>query len=109
MASKKEFINPLTRSSELDLNLPAQADNQSSSNSNVPSASSVTKLTKDKGKIFEETHQRFTSWIDKKLKKQFDELAAEKGVTKSALLNEAIIALLHKQERKPYTRRNAAD
>jgi len=67
-------------------------------------ASENTKRPKGKEETFEETHQRFTGWMDKKLKKQFDDLVTEKGASKTALLNEAITLLLHKQERKPYMR-----
>jgi len=103
--SKKVFVNPLTRSSETELHVPLTFDKQDE----VPSddnamAADGSKQAKEKGKIFEATHQRFTSWIDKELKKQFDELLAKRGVTKTAMLDEAIAGLLHKYNRKPYTR-----
>ena len=49
---------------------------------------------------FEKTHQRFTGWIDKSLKQQFEKLADEQGVSKTSLLNEAIADLLRKYMQK---------
>jgi len=98
--AKKPFVNPLTRSSEDNLNLPAQPESKRGEPVLAPREEA-----KEKKKAFEDTHQRFTAWVDKDLKRQFDDLAAKKGMTKSALLDEAITALLHRQERKPYTRR----
>lgn len=60
-----------------------------------------------KKKSFEETHQRVASWVNRDLKKRFDELAKKRGVTKAALLNEAIETLLRKEHRKPYTRKES--
>lgn len=103
--AKKQFINPLTRSSETELHIPLTVDKQDEvqSDDNATAADS-SKQAKEKGKIFEATHQRFTSWVNRELKKQFDELLAKRGVTKTALLDEAITGLLHKYNRKPYTR-----
>lgn len=100
MAGKKPFINPLTQSSELDLHVDKterRTDNHQVSEIAKP---------KQKAETFEDTHQRFTGWVRRDLKKQFDELADQRRTTKSALLDEAIVALIHKQERKPYTRKN---
>ncbi len=108
MAGKKPFINPLTRSSDAELHVPIEPDAQDRTQVETAAATSKSKRAKGREEVFEETHQRFTSWVDKKLKKQFDDLAAERKVSKSALLDEAIMALLHKQERKPYTRQSKA-
>jgi hypothetical protein len=105
--SKKPFINPLTRSSDTELHVPIVPATPASTPPDSTAAIKP-KRAKSREEVFEETHQRFTSWVDKKLKKQFDELAAQKKVSKSALLDEAITALLHKQERKPYTRQSRA-
>jgi hypothetical protein len=104
MAGKKPFINPLTRPSDANLHLPIGPATQASPQPDTDAATDKSKRAKSREVVFEETHQRFTSWVDKKLKKQFDDLAAQRKVSKSALLDEAIMALLHKQERKPYTR-----
>ena len=109
MAGKKPFINPLTRSSDAELHVPIVPDTQASTQPDTAAAINKSKRAKSREEVFEETHQRFTSWVDKKLKKQFDDLAAERKVSKSALLDEAIMVLLHKQERKPYTRQSKAD
>lgn len=45
---------------------------------------------------FESTHERITIWIDKELKAQFEELAYQQSLSKTALLNEAIADLLVK-------------
>lgn len=95
---KKPFINPLTRSSEEKLHLP-ELDEKVELNEQ--------ESRKQKKEAFESTHQRFTGWVDKELKKKFDALVKERGVSKAALLNEAITLLLHKQERKPYTRKQS--
>jgi len=108
MAGKKPFINPLTRSSDAELHVPIVPDTQASAQADNAATTSKSKRAKSREEVFEATHQRFTSWVDKKLKKQFDELAVQKGVSKSALLDEAIMALLRKQERKPYTRQSKA-
>ncbi len=108
MAGKKPFINPLTRSSDTELHVPIVPDTLASTQADTTAAIKP-RRAKSREEVFEATHQRFTSWVDKKLKKQFDELAIQKGVSKSALLDEAIMALLHKQERKPYTRQSTAE
>lgn len=109
MAGKKPFVNPLTRSSDIDLNVPPAPHTPASAQPDTTAVATKSKRTKSREEVFEETHQRFTAWVDKKLKKQFDHLAAQKGVSKSALLDEAITVLLHKQERKPYTRQPIAE
>ncbi len=107
MAGKKPFINPLTRPSDAELHVPIEPATQASTPPDS-AAAIKSKRAKSREEVFEETHQRFTSWVDKKLKKRFDDLAAQKGVSKSALLDDAIRGLLHKQERKPYTRQSKA-
>jgi len=108
MAGKKTFINPLTRSSENELNVHAPSSGSDVAAIEDMSASGRQKRTKGRDKVFEETHQRFTAWVDRELKRQFDDLAVQKKVSKTALLDEAIAVLLHKQERKPYTRQARA-
>ncbi len=102
MGSKKAFINPLTRSSEEDLNIqpaptppitPAPTDD-------LPAQNEYVSLRKRGNKAFEKTHERFTGWMDKQLKKQLVNLAEDKGVSKTSLLNEAIADLLKKHMQK---------
>jgi hypothetical protein len=102
MENKKKFINPLTRSSEEDLNIPStplpsvtpkQTDNS-------PALNEYPSIRKRGNKAFEKTHERFTGWMDKQLKKQFENLAQKKGVSKASLLNEAIADLLGKHMQK---------
>jgi hypothetical protein len=109
MAGKKTFINPLTRSSESELNVPDPSSGLNVAAIEDSAASDKQKRTKGRDKVFEETHQRFTAWVDRELKRQFDDLAVQKKVSKTALLDEAIAVLLHKQERKPYTRQAKAE
>lgn len=45
---------------------------------------------------FEKTHERITIWIDKQLKQAFEELAYQRELPKTALLNEAVADLLRK-------------
>jgi hypothetical protein len=95
MGNKKTFINPLTRSSEEDLNIiPTQTHSVTPAPTNNLPAPNV--LRKRGNKAFEKTHERFTGWMDKQLRQQFANLAQEKGVSKTSLLNEAIADLLRK-------------
>lgn len=100
--AKKPFVNPLTRSSEKELHLPQE---QTGRGEVVAAPTPV----KKKAETFEETHERFTGWLRKDLKQQFNDLVKEEGINKTALLNEAIESLLHKRERKPYTRKNPGE
>jgi hypothetical protein len=104
MGNKKTFVNPLTRSSEEDLNLnipptPTPSVTPAPTN-NSPIPNEYLSIRKRGDKAFEKTHERFTSWMDKKLKKQFVSLAQEQGVSKTSLLNEAIADLLRKHMQK---------
>jgi hypothetical protein len=109
MAGKKPFINPLTRSSHAELHVPLEPDTQASTQPDAAAATSKSKRARSRGEVFEETHERFTGWVDKKLKKRFNDLHIQERVSKSALLDEAIRGLLHKRERKPYTRQSKAE
>jgi hypothetical protein len=102
MGNKKTFINPLTRSSEEDLNIPPTP---TSSVTPTPTSSSTTpneypSLRKRGNNAFEKTHERFTGWMNKQLKQQFVNLAQDEGVSKTSLLNEAIADLLRKHMQK---------
>lgn len=93
MADKKKFVNPLLQSSEKDLHLPASTE--------VAKPES----RQQKKQRFEETHERFSGWVDKELKGQFLDLVSKEGSTNTAMLNEAFDLLLRKYNRKPYTRK----
>jgi hypothetical protein len=99
MENKKKFINPLTRSSEEDLNIPQTTTPSVTPTltSNTPAPNEYPSLRKRGNKAFEKTHERFTGWMDKQLKKQFVNLAQDEGVSKTSLLNEAIADLLRKR------------
>src|SRR5690349_6460769 len=103
MVNKKKFINPLTRSSEEDLNIP-NATEDISQRPDADRAGSMSKQFQPQRKrgnqAFEQTHQRFTGWIDKGLKRKFEKLAEEEGVSKTSLLNEGIADLLRKHMQK---------
>jgi hypothetical protein len=99
MPNKKTFINPLTRSSEDELNIHKPAEDAAPDAENPPvspTPSQFQPIRKRGNQAFEKTHQRFTGWIDKNLKQQFEKLAEEKGVSKTSLLNEAVADLLRK-------------
>jgi len=99
MENKKKFINPLTRSSEEDLNIP-QTSTPSvtpTPTDNSPAPNEYISLRKRGNKAFEKTHERFTGWMDKQLKKQFVNIAKDEGVSKTSLINEAIADLLKKR------------
>jgi hypothetical protein len=51
---------------------------------------------------FENTHERITLWIDKRLKQAFEELAYEQEISKTALLNEAMADLLNKYKSRKW-------
>ncbi len=106
MAVKKHFVNPLTRSSEVELHVSAPQTSISQPEDVAVDSASANNLEppKARGEKFESTHQRVTFWIDKKLKIQFDELLAKRGGTKTQLLNEAVTLLLYKHTRKSYTK-----
>jgi|GEM_PF-3071982 len=103
MANKKNFINPLTRSSEDTLNIP-NSPTDTSTYTETLSDSTISEefqsVRKRGNKAFEKTHQRFTGWMEKKLKQQFENLAQEKGVSKTSLINEAVADLLRKYMQK---------
>lgn len=98
MGNKKTFVNPLTRSSEEDLNIqPAPTHPVTPAPiSDLPAQNEYVSLRNRGNKAFEKTHERFTGWMDKQLKKQLVKLAQDEGVSKTSLLNEAIADLLKK-------------
>lgn len=104
MANKKNFINPLTRSSEEELHIPTSSKETSTRTDTQqqvsPTPNQFLSLRKRGDQAFEKTHQRFTGWMDKNLKRKFEKLAEEEGVSKTSLLNEAIADLLKKHMQK---------
>lgn len=102
MADKKNFINPLTRSSEKSLNIPVSTKNSLShpDNDATSDPGEFQPLRKRGNQAFEKTHQRITGWIDRGLKREFEKLAEEEGVSKTSLLYEGIADLLRKHMQK---------
>ncbi len=100
MGSKKPFINPLTRSSEEDLDISPTSPITPSSTSDLHIQKEYQSLRNRGNKAFEKTHERYTGWMDKQLKKQLVRLAQDEGVSKTSLLNEAIADLLRKHTQK---------
>jgi hypothetical protein len=99
MGSKKTFINPLTRSSEEELNIPKSSP-ETTKESQSPAPAQFQPLRKRGNQAFEKIHQRFTGWVDKHLKQQLEKLAEEKSVSKTSLINEAFADLLRKYMQK---------
>jgi hypothetical protein len=112
--AKKPFINPLLQSSETaskastdtstqEETLPStQTPTQTSTSTslsleNLPSAQVVRRKRGEQ--TFEKTHERFTSWMDKRLKAAFEQLVVDEEASKTVLLNEAIADLLRKHGR----------
>jgi hypothetical protein len=102
MGNKKTFVNPLTRSSEEDLNIPPTPTPPVTPVpvGDLPAQNEYQPLRKRGNKAFEKTHERFTGWMDKQLKKQLVKLAQDEGVSKTSLLNEAIADLVKKHMQK---------
>ncbi len=105
MASKKTFINPLTRSSEEDLHIPAPPPPPSTDTSTEPPEGSplptqFQSVRKRGDRAFEKVNKRFTGWMERSLEKGLDDLAKIEGVSKTSLLNEAVADLLRKRMRK---------
>ncbi len=99
----RQFVNPLTRPSTPQgaqeatptTPIPAAAAIPTSA---IPEAPPATRARR-KADSFERRNERTTLWMDKRLKQQFESLAYREGVSKTALLNEAIADLLKKHER----------
>jgi hypothetical protein len=110
---RKKFVNPLTQPSEV----PTQTSTDTSTHEEtLPSTQTSTQtytytstslalddlpsaqVTRRKRgeQTFEKTHERFTSWMDKRLKAAFEQLAEDEEASKTVLLNEAIADLLKK-------------
>ena len=113
----KKFVNPLTQPTEkiveppmqTSADMPTQSPTSSSPDTATPTATSTSTYTSEtssdeyaverrkRGKqAFEKTHDRWTVWLHKKLKKGLAQLAKEQEVSLSALADEAIADLLKK-------------
>jgi len=107
----KKFVNPLTQPTEKAGEPPMQSsvDTPTQLPTQVPTSTSTSTYTSEesdddyvverrkRGKqAFEKTHDRWTVWLHKKLKKGLAQLAKEQEVSQSALADEAIADLLKK-------------
>ena len=113
----KKFVNPLTQPTELPIEkaielsteTSTQFPTSSSTDTATPTSTSTSTYTSDesnsdyaverrkRGKqAFDKTHDRWTVWLHKKLKKGLVQLAKEQEVSQSALADEAIADLLKK-------------
>lgn len=105
---KSKFINPLLRST-----LPKEEGQEKAQRAeqkeegNISEVNNISTLFPtlpsdppiETIKSFESKHERFTTWIDKSIKKQFDKLAKKHGKgSKTRLMNEALSDLLKKYE-----------
>ena len=117
--NSKKFVNPLLRSSESppeeQTQTPTEMTTETSTQpptdtdtSTPTSTQTYTYTSKEdeedyavarrkRGKqAFENTHDRWTVWLDKKLKKRIARLAKEQEISISALADEAVADLLKK-------------
>ena len=97
---KTKFRNPLLQNTE-------HTSTEASTSTATLTSTSTPKIPspfvdpgasqRNRGKLaFDKTHDRLTVWINKELKEQFEALAREKGIAKTALINEAVADLLRK-------------
>ena len=97
---KTKFRNPLLQNTEHTSTEPSTstATLTSTSTPKIPSPFVDPGASqRNRGKLaFDKTHDRLTVWINKELKEQFEALAREKGIAKTALINEAVADLLRK-------------
>lgn len=97
---KTKFKNPLLQNTEnTSTETSTSTDTLPSTyTSPVPNPLHETGNTqRNRGKLaFDKTHDRLTVWINKALKERFEALANEKGIAKTALINEAVADLLRK-------------
>ena len=91
----RKFVNPLTQSTTVQ---EAVAPSTSTSTDDALPSEGVVRRKRG-AQAFEKTHERITLWLDKKLKEQFERLADEEGISKTALLNEAIADVLKKHRK----------
>ena len=116
----KKFVNPLLRPtespSEEQTQIPTETTTETSTQlatyTSTPTSTQTSTYTSNedeeeyaisrrkRGKqTFENTHDRWTVWLDKKLKKKIARLAKEQEVSISALADEAITDLLKKYDK----------
>ena len=101
---KSKFKNPLLqntekRSTDTSTDTPTSTATLPSTYTPIdtPPSSEPSGTQRKRGKMaFDKTHDRITVWINKGLKERFEALATEKGVAKTALINEAVADLLRK-------------
>jgi alpha-L-arabinofuranosidase len=109
----KKFVNPLTQPTEkieeVPTETPTQISTSTSMDTTTPTSPQTYTYTSEEGddsyvverrkrgkQAFEKTHDRWTVWLHKKLKKGLAQLAKEQEVSQSALADEAIADLLKK-------------
>ncbi len=97
---KTSFKNPLLQNTE---NTSTETSTSTDTLTSTYTPSNPTPVTeyggtqRNRGKqAFDKTHDRLTVWINKALKERFEALATEKGISKTALINEAVADLLRK-------------
>ncbi len=99
-SSKQKFRNPLLQNTEDTSTETSTSTDTLTSTYTSPKPSHESEhggAQRNRGKqAFDKTHDRLTVWINKALKERFEALAAEKGISKTALINEAVADLLRK-------------
>ena len=93
---KTKFKNPLLQKTP-DTSTETSTSTETYTPTSTPPSSEQGTPQRNRGnKAFDKTHDRLTVWINKALKREFEALAANKGISKTALINEAVADLLRK-------------
>ncbi len=93
---KTKFKNPLLQKTP-DTSTETSTVTETYTPTSTPPNTELGATQRNRGnKAFDKTHDRLTVWINKALKREFEALATNKGISKTALINEAVADLLRK-------------
>ena len=93
---KTKFRNPLLQKTA-DTSTDTSTSTETLTSTSTPPQQEPGTTQRNRGnKAFDKTHDRLTVWINKALKREFEALATNKGISKTALINEAVADLLRK-------------
>src|SRR5919199_890818 len=93
---KTKFRNPLLQKT-LDTSTETSTSTDTLTSTSTPPKNDQSGTQRNRGNLaFDKTHDRLTVWINKALKREFEALANDRGISKTALINEAVADLLRK-------------